>query len=282
MDSSIDSQKEPLINGNEPWSTQKPTSPKLLKYEEMPTWYQDNEFILTGYRPSFNIYTHLLPALFAACLIFRADSLFTSAYPKASGLDRGLLIFYLICNVACFGLSAVYHTLINHSRACHTLFLKVDYVGILTLIFGDFITGEYVAFYCTPHLRNIYWPLVTLTGFFFLHPKFECKEYRILRLGVFTMLGMSSFVPLIHGTIYFGAAEFGERSGLYYYLGEGAVVAVAALVYATRFPESLAPGKFDIVFSSHQIFHVLTVGTVLLHCTGLYTAYQKIHFESRC
>ena len=34
---------------------------------------------------------------------------------------------------------------------------------------------------------------------------------------------------------------------------------VAILIYSTQIPESIFPGRFDVWFHSHQIFHVLAV-----------------------
>ena len=36
-----------------------------------------------------------------------------------------------------------------------------------------------------------------------------------------------------------------------------------ATFYATRFPECKWPGRFDLVFQSHQIFHVMVVVAAL-------------------
>ncbi|KAM3172116.1 hypothetical protein ACTXT7_015221 [Hymenolepis weldensis] len=42
-----------------------------------------------------------------------------------------------------------------------------------------------------------------------------------------------------------------------------------ALIYACRFPECLYPGKFDIWFQSHQIFHVFVVMAALVHLNSI-------------
>ena len=44
-----------------------------------------------------------------------------------------------------------------------------------------------------------------------------------------------------------------------------------------RWPERTAPGKFDVIGSSHQIFHVLVVLAAVSHLVGLVTAFDHRH-----
>ena len=39
----------------------------------------------------------------------------------------------------------------------------------------------------------------------------------------------------------------------------GALYCIGVVFFITRFPESYWPGKFNLIFQSHQIFHVLVV-----------------------
>lgn len=52
-----------------------------------------------------------------------------------------------------------------------------------------------------------------------------------------------------------------------------------AFFFATRFPESMWPGKFDIWFSSHQIFHVLVVVGSIVHLAGVWDAYSWNYYR---
>jgi adiponectin receptor len=42
-------------------------------------------------------------------------------------------------------------------------------------------------------------------------------------------------------------------------------VQAGAAIYATRFPERLKPGAFDLTFNSHQLFHVAVVVAACVH-----------------
>jgi adiponectin receptor len=53
------------------------------------------------------------------------------------------------------------------------------------------------------------------------------------------------------------------------------------LLSANRIPERFSPGKFDIFFASHQIFHVCVVLAALAHYAGLLAAYRQVHISPR-
>ncbi|KAG8626023.1 hypothetical protein KVT40_006424 [Elsinoe batatas] len=277
---------------------------RLVKFKDLPQWYRENEFIQTSYRPvsgsvkacfqswtylhneTFNIFSHLIPATFTSMALLVADHVFLTCYPQATLQDRAILTFYLLCVIICFGISAVYHTMLNHSARLSHAWTKVDFCGILALIFGDFITGEYVSFYCEPHLRNWYWALITgftvMTAYVVLHPNYQGPTHRRLRLFCFASLGLSAFAPIVHALVLFDAEDLAKRSGLNYYYAEGAIVLVAVIIYASRYPEKASPGTFDIWGASHGIFHVLVVVATMVHFRGIWTAYEVNYTGSRC
>lgn len=154
--------------------------PDLLSYDEIPEWYQDNDFIRHGYRPesnsarvclaswlylhneTVNIYSHLLPAvLFLAAegVLYRH---FQASYPNATIGDRLIFAFFLLTAATCLGMSTTYHTLMNHSIHVSHLWLRLDFVGIIVLTVGDFVSGIYMVFYCEPILQRIYWTMARM------------------------------------------------------------------------------------------------------------------------
>ncbi len=163
-------------------STPEKIRPALLSYDEIPEWYQDNAFIRHGYRPesnsaracftswiylhneSVNIYSHLLPAV----LFLVAEGLiahyFQVRYPDASIGDRLVFAFFLLTATTCLGMSATFHTLLNHSIGVSHLWLRLDFVGIIVLTLGKFVSGIYMIFYCEPVLRWIYWAMARIVA----------------------------------------------------------------------------------------------------------------------
>lgn len=156
--------------------------PLLCSYEELPLWYKEseNEYIRHGYRPelqstwaclsswtyvhneSFNIYSHLIAALSFLVGLFIVDRLMVWRYPAATIVDRAVFAFFVSAGVGAFTLSFLYHTFICHSLRFSTLWLQLDFVGIVTLTLGGFISGIYVGFYCDPALQKIYWSMVSI------------------------------------------------------------------------------------------------------------------------
>jgi hypothetical protein len=156
--------------------------PKLLSYDEIPQWYQDNDYIRHGYRPesrsakacfaswlylhneTVNIYTHLVPAMIFLMAEIWVFASFKNIYPQAKPLEPFIFAFFLFAAFLCLGTSATYHTLINHSENVSHLWLHCDFVGIVILTLGDFVSGIYMGFYCEPTLQKVYWTMVRHTA----------------------------------------------------------------------------------------------------------------------
>lgn len=245
--------------------------PALLSYDEIPEWYQDNDFIRHGYRPesnsaraclaswlylhneTVNIYSHLLPAvLFLAAegVLYRH---FQASYPNATIGGRLIFAFFLLTAATCLGMSTTYHTLMNHSIHVSHLWLRLDFVGIIVLTVGDFVSGIYMVFYCEPILQRIYWTMARMatldwnfeanncslqiltlgiaTIIILVHPKFQGRRWRTFRVCTFVGTGLSGFAPLAHGIKLFGFSQMEKQSGVAYYFGEGLLLMLGAFFY---------------------------------------------------
>ena len=150
----------------------------LLSYNHIPKWYQENPFIFHGYRlvtnsarasfaswlylhnETVNIYSHLLPGI----LFLIAESVMYqyihARYPNAATSDYVVFAFFLLTVVICLGVSAMYHTFTNHSAHVSDIWLRLDFVGIIILVLGGFVSGIFMVFYCEPGLQMIYWAMV--------------------------------------------------------------------------------------------------------------------------
>lgn len=150
----------------------------LLSYEDIPQWCRDNKHIKQGYRPasgsvaasfrsllylhneSVNIYSHLLPAL---AFIIGEGIILRHLHAKYANLtiqDDIIFTLFIITAVVCLSFSACYHTLTNHSKSVDSIWLRIDFAGIIVLTLGDFISGIYMVFWCEGTLRIIYWTMV--------------------------------------------------------------------------------------------------------------------------
>jgi adiponectin receptor len=269
---------------------------QLLTWEALPVWYQDNHLVITGYRgicnstwaciesmfslhnETVNIWTHMIPGFaFAFGQIF-LQLLIEFSFPEATFLDRFVFTTNLGCAMITMALSSLYHTLMCHSEHVSGLWLRIDYLGILTLILGSFFSGIYVGFYCEPLPRNVYWTMIIvlslITSILVLDSRLQGLKYRPLRSWAFILTALSGFAPIIHGLCMYGWNEMWIRSGMPYWLLEGAIYGIGAFFFVTRIPESIRPGKFDIWCSSHQIFHVLVVIASLAHLYGVWDSFR--------
>ena len=155
--------------------------PVLLKFDEMPAWFrrESNPWILHGYRPisgsahasfcswsfvhneSVNIYSHLIPAISFLLGEWYIQQYLVSKYPGVTGADLIAFSIFILTAVTCLSLSTTYHTLLNHSEDVERFCLRLDMLGVVTFILGDFILGIYVVFWCETLPRSIYWSMVS-------------------------------------------------------------------------------------------------------------------------
>ncbi|KAJ5675560.1 hemolysin-III family protein [Penicillium macrosclerotiorum] len=153
----------------------------LFSFDEMPEWFrhESSQWILRGYRPisgsahasfgswsyihneSVNIYSHLIPAIFFLLGEWYLQQYLTSRYSRVTGADFIAFSIFMLTAATCLSLSAIYHTLMNHSQHVEHLCLRLDMLGIVIFILGDLVLGIYMTFWCEPLPRNIYWSMVS-------------------------------------------------------------------------------------------------------------------------
>ncbi len=81
----------------------------------------------------------------------------------------------------------------------------------------------------------------------------------------------------------FGFKQAMSEASLHYTLIMAALYLTGALLYATRIPERFLPGKCDIWFQSHQIFHLLVVAAAFVHYHGISEmALQRLILGPNC
>lgn len=139
---------------------------RLYAYHELESWQQDNEFLHSGYRKATNsyraslsslsyihnqtanIYSHLVgTVLFILATVFIYYEV-APRYGTADWWDVGVFASFAAGAMACFGMSAFFHTVGNHSERVYHSWLLMDLYGILGLICGTVYSGTYYGFYC--------------------------------------------------------------------------------------------------------------------------------------
>lgn len=157
------------------------TNSQLLSFSALPEWCRQNSSYIThGYRPinnsvpislssllhlhneTINIFSHLLPALLSLLFLTSLNKFINLKYPKAGLGDYLIFNFFFVAIITCLGISSVYHTLICHSQEMQDLWLHLDFLGIVVLILGIFISAILLGFQCHPLEQRIYCSMVRL------------------------------------------------------------------------------------------------------------------------
>jgi adiponectin receptor len=273
-----------------------------VHHQHLPAWLRDNDFLVHGHRPQLhtfaecfrsifrihtetgNIWTHLIGfvvfVVLAACFF---------VYPWIEIRWQEVAVFsaFFAGAILCLGFSFLFHTVFCHSEKVGYIFGKLDYCGIALLTVGSFVPWLYYSFYCRMSSKIGYLALIIVLGTLCIvvsmSDQFSQPKYRPLRAGVFVALGLSGVIP---------AAHFVYTDGLYHALDYAAldwVILMAVLyitgagIYAARVPERIWPGRFDIWFQSHQIFHMFVVAAAAVHLYGMYeVASNRPFFEQNC
>ncbi|KAI1757954.1 putative hemolysin-III channel protein Izh2 [Xylaria castorea] len=272
--------------------------PKLLFFHEIPAWQQDNEYILSGYRPTsgsawtsftslcylhnqtINAYSHLLGAVLFLALPFH---FYRNEYLRQQNTQVGdmyVITVYCLGVAVCFILSATFHVMWNHSHSLTSFCNKLDYLGILVLMWGAGIPTIYYGFLCNNALRLLYWTMTTTTALcctiFTLNPHFSSPKFRHWRACLYAGFGLSSIIFIIHGLLIYGWELQKLRMSLVWMSWMATSNLVGAGIYAARIPERWAPYRFDIYGASHQIFHVAVLIAAWIHFCGLVEAFHGL------
>ncbi|KAG0303698.1 hypothetical protein BGZ98_006395 [Dissophora globulifera] len=271
----------------------------ICTWDELPEWMHDNPAIWTGYRrPTFsykkclaslgylhnesvNIWSHLLGAV--VCIVGSP-----LAYFKIIGVletirwtDVAVFYIFMAGAIICLSMSASFHTFSCHSEKVSHQWNRCDYVGIVFLIAGSFYPAIFYGFYCFPVWQITYIAMITVFGaatiVTVIRPKFRTPQYRWVRSCMFLAMGLSAVFPVIHGIILYGLDLAHRAISLNYMVVMGSSYVFGALLYGSRTPERLFPGKFDHFGTSHQIFHICVLIGVLSHFLGVTKAMAFWH-----
>ena len=149
--------EEPSTRKDYAW--RKLFNPSIL--QDISEGYQDNPFILHGYRPvtnsacasfaswlylhneTLNVFAHLLPGI----LFLIAESVIYQylhvRYPHATKSDNFAFAVFLSRAVICLGVPNMYHTFTSHSAHVSDIWLRLDFVVIIVLNLGGFCIWDF-------------------------------------------------------------------------------------------------------------------------------------------
>ena len=95
-----------------------------------------------------------------------------------------------------------------------------------------------------------------------------------MRSASFAVLGLSAFIPVVHGVLLNGWETQNKRGSVSYFIGLGLLNGTGTAIYAARIPERWYPRVFDVYVSSHQYMLVLVAAGALSHALGLVSTFE--------
>lgn len=260
----------------------------VVHHNHLPKWLRDNDFLVKGHRPPLNsfyscfksifrvhtetgnIWTHLLG--FVAFVAVAAYFL-TRPSVEVQWQEKAVFSAFFAGAILCMGFSWIFHTVYCHSEHVGRFFNKLDYCGIALLTMGSFVPWLYYSFYCRLEPQITYLVLIFVLGtaciVVSMWDKFAEPKFRPVRAGVFIGLGLSGVIPAMHYVITDGFWEAINFAALGWLVLMAVLYISGAVIYAVRIPERIWPGKFDIWFQSHQIFHLFVVAAAFVHFHGI-------------
>jgi len=272
---------------------------KVVSFFQLQEWQKDNEFLLHWHRPAMpsfkacfnsifrlhtetgNIWTHLI-----GVLVFIGICIYFLCLPATNFIshwqEKVVFFLFFLGAVLCLCFSTLFHMMGCHSERVFHIFGKLDYSGIALMIMGSFVPWIYYSFYCDSEPKVIYMSAICFLGILCIiisqWDRFGTAKYRSCRAILFASLGLSGVVPAIHTTFKLGflrSVTVGQLGWLYLM---AFLYLFGAFLYAKRIPERWYPGKCDLWFQSHQIFHILVVAAAIVHFHGI-SNLQQSRFE---
>lgn len=217
---------------------------------------------------TFNIWTHLFLAL---STLWYLSSASTDLFSNAE-LQPMLCVFVTIVIYSCGSMFA--HTFCSMSHFSHHVSFMVDYYGISLYAFATSLANLAYAFPIS--WRNSIWEHVflCLTALVSFNAVYLSSKSRFRKFDMFSkvMRVLAFIVPYFIGMspiMYRVLTRYNSNDATYYYARQLLASASTLLFYSTHLPERLCPGKFDLYFHSHQLFHVGVIFTTYFHVMGL-------------
>ena len=149
------------------------------------------------------------------------------------------------------------------------------------MILSSMCPSIYYGYYCEPKRIRFYLTLLSSLGFvtfcFTVLDRFRTPQWRPYRAAMFIALGLSAVFPVFEALLTHGRSSAEKNMSLTHVTVQGAFYIIGAVIYACRIPEKHFPGTFDVIGSSHQIFHVCVVLAGFIHTIGIYKAFDHRH-----
>jgi len=192
--------------------------------------------------------------------------------------------------------STLYHLFMCHSERTLWKFLRLDYSGIAALIVGSYFAPIFYGYYCFPFWQVLYLSCMAITGITLvllsLFDFFHSNRFSQVRLMLYLTVAGFGVVPALH-MVYLQGYQMNPPAEVasaltnihvrivFMYLS----YACGTLTYVHTFPEKFFPGRFNIWFHSHQLWHIFVLLGVSIHygtISNIYDTWQHVVPDGVC
>ncbi|KAI7351800.1 hypothetical protein KC354_g12291 [Hortaea werneckii] len=185
-----------------------------------------------------NIHSHLIGSILFAWLPLHFYGTVYREVDNPQPIDFVLFALYFVGVALCFGCSACCHIIWNLSAPAACFGNRLDFCGIVLLMWGASIPSIHYAFVCNTTLEYLHWSLVTISAcgciIFTLHPWFLGPAFRKFRALMYASFGLSALLFMSHGIFLYGLAIQRKRLALEWMVFMGFLNIIGACFYASR------------------------------------------------
>ncbi|XP_034395022.1 progestin and adipoQ receptor family member 4a isoform X2 [Cyclopterus lumpus] len=201
-----------------------------------------------------NIYTHGIPLV---CFLVLLPLNIPWSQISVTWLG---VVHFLACLSPQLG-SVLYHLFMNHEGGepvYHTL-LKLDVCGICMINTLGALPIVYSTLLCYPFIRTVALSVYILLSSHAIYCAVTARS-SVRRLRSFAWQAVFRFSFFLLRWVGVGG---GSPTSLRHFLTMDALAVLGGIINIMRIPERFSPGLFDYWCNSHQIMHVLVVGSIL-------------------
>jgi len=251
----------------------------LTRYRENYTTSMNVASLFVLHNQTFSIWTHLLPAILLPCAY---GVLHVEHLGEMPVEFRAVSVVATALTTMQLAVSAAAHTFYNNSIQSYRFWWKLDFVFICVGMYSYCFRFGYAALLCeSPSRRAEFYVLclaVCVTSL--MVTLFHAKEgYRVL--GMVFVFVVCNVVPQI--TMVFSGEHTGPRAPIFRSaIGSYASFGVALVFYLAKFPERVGNGGFDVLMSSHQIWHVGIAGAHVIDAIYMPLIVARLPLDEIC
>jgi predicted membrane channel-forming protein YqfA (hemolysin III family) len=250
---------------------------RLYAYNQVPKHLQTNSFILNGYRynlswsecvasfflfhnETLNIWTHFAGFLLFTSYFLRdfiSSGYYHNLFSTANTDDYLMLLFYVLSIIFCMIASTMLHLLSGCSAKLYTSCLQLDLFGVSVATLASFFIGLHLLFKCHLYTR-IFYQLAIILLIIIVTMHLVLKHDDTIDSKGFIAVILAGFIPLFHWVYmngYSSDVSYFFSNVIMFYVIFGAGV----FFFRTKIPERFAPGYFDYVGASHQLWHIFSL-----------------------